>query len=171
MGDLCLISVSLMLLLAGILAILVGLIDLARCIRTYWRFRSTQHTWSTTTGQIVSSEALPSTLGPPFRSVNVRYGYSVGSQRYLGTRIRDREVVIPAWQAETILKEQYSAGREVRVSYNRLNPAHATLDLELRPARVRDFVVGGLLMVMGSGLIYAVIWFWIMLFKTFGAGD
>jgi hypothetical protein len=171
MNDLCVISVSLVLLLAGILMILVGLRDLAQCARAYWRLRSTKHTWSTTTGQIVSSEAMLPTLRKPFHSVNVRYEYSVGDQRYVGTRIRDSDVVIAASRIEMVLKEQFSAGHEVKVFYNLLNPAHATLDLELRPACVRLIMVGGLSILLGSGLIYAVIWFWIMLFKTFGAGD
>jgi hypothetical protein len=154
--------VSLIGLLAGILAILVGQRDLARHVRDYWQLRSTENTWSSTTGRIVSSEAL----GTPFHSLNVRYEYSVGGQRYVGTRLSDSAIVIPASQIETVLKEQYSAGHEVRVCYNRLNPAHATLDLEVRPARVRDFAVGGLLIVMGSGLTIGLIWFWIMLFRA-----
>jgi hypothetical protein len=157
-------SGSPILFLAGVLMILVGLRDLARCTRAYWRLKSTERTWSSTTGRIVSGEAL----GTPFHSLNVRYEYSARGQRYAGTRISDGAVVIPALRIEMVLKGQFSAGREVKVFYNRLNPAYATLDLELRPPRVRDFMVGSLFMVMGSGLISGSIWFWIMLLRALG---
>lgn len=115
--------------------------------------------WPTVRGVVAFAGMVERSSGDndPVYAADIRYDYTVGNQRYLGTRVGFGDLSSANSSAAEAVLQRYIPGQQIPVYYDPDHPENAVLEPGFAPEIWLPIGVGAFFLL--SGTVMAVWWF------------